>query len=122
MLFRSREHINSGSWSQTFIDASNYSDNFFVEFEHKGCVNFYKNEEEEMKYRTVFKIFYKSSGYFQNSYLFFIHLNNNNEKTFRGYLNEDSIAFETDFGNLPLQKKFDDNYSYSYNNYYVKVN
>jgi len=84
-----REHINSGSWSQTFIDASNYSDNFFVEFEYKGCVNFYKNEEEEMKYRTVFRFFTKQTSIFSNSYFFSIYLNNKEDNSFIGYLNED---------------------------------
>lgn len=110
--------------SVTYIDhlASDYPDSYFMEFERKGYVSFYKNNEMELSYRVVIRIFFDNCNDFPGCHFFGMRLDNDKEKSFSGFVGYDTLLCGSTHTNLPLIFHTDNNYEYDYWHKFEKIN
>ncbi|MBL4861489.1 MAG: hypothetical protein JKY09_00515 [Crocinitomicaceae bacterium] len=102
----------------TEIPSSNYPDEYFLEFERRGKVKYFKNNEIDEEYRIVFDRFEQGCNELtMDCFRFHILLNNNKKNTLTGVANQDTI--ECNDTNLPVSEISEIHY-YVHN--YVHIN
>lgn len=91
---------------------------YYLEFNKKGCVTFYEENDKVKKYRIVFNDFQLrvNTSYLEYFYSFSIKLNNDDDlRLFSGYINADTLI---DIGFFPFGSS--PNSCISYESYFVK--
>ena len=107
--------------SSELVPSNSISGDYFLEFDRKGKVMFYKNETVEEKYRIVINKFMESPAcIYINCYAFSIYLNNKSDHRLAGSMNEDTmLVFES---NIPLKNHSESGTTYTYQHLYLKYN
>ncbi|MBL4861490.1 MAG: hypothetical protein JKY09_00520 [Crocinitomicaceae bacterium] len=111
-------NFETDTYDHTIHPSSNYSDEYFLEFEHKGKVKFMKNNKIEKNYRTVFNRFELGcTSLSTDCYRYHILLDNNKKNTLTGGMNKDTIVCNDT--NLPLEWQSE---TLTYSHTYIRVN
>jgi len=114
--------LSNGNKVYFYHNASDYPDDYFMEFDRKGEVKFYKNDVEALSYLVVIKTFTENCNNFPGYHLFGIRLNNDENMPLAGYVGFDTLLCGSRKTNLPLIYHFDDDFSYDNQHKFVKVN
>ena len=117
-----RTVLSNGNTVYFYHDASDYPDDYFIEFDRKGEVRFYKNDHVEISYRLVINNFSENCNNFPNCNFFGILYDNDKDKSITGFVGQDSLLISSQHSNLPLIYHVDDDFSYDYQHKFVKVN
>lgn len=119
-----RENKATGNKTSTWIPASNYTTNYFFEFERKGKLVYWENEKEAGEFR-IETTFYDEECPFSlldNCRYVGFNLNYKIEKQFTLYLNEDTMKVGSQYTHLPLQSHQDQVSTYTYLYTLVRIN
>lgn len=117
-----RTLISNGNSAYFVREATEFPDNYFVEIERKGIINFQKNSILETSFRIVFSFFQTDCNELINCNHFSIYLNNKHDKKIEGFVNSDTLTFWCSETNLPLQNRTEGEFKYSYQYFFVKEN
>jgi len=110
-----RTVLSNGNTSYYSHNASDYPDEYYIEFDRKGKVRFFKNDNIESSYRVVINSFSGDCNIFPGCHSFGIRLDNNKKDLpFIGYVGYDTLLCSSQNTNLPLIYHVDDDYSYDY--------
>ncbi|MBL4861488.1 MAG: hypothetical protein JKY09_00510 [Crocinitomicaceae bacterium] len=111
-------NFETDTYDYTTYPSSNYSDEYFIEFERKGKVKYYKNDEKDKEYRVVLHTFEEGcTSLTTDCYFFNIYLNNDSKNGLAGGINKDTIVSSDT--NLPLERLSE---IHTYSHTYIRVN
>ena len=113
------EHRDTGSSVTSLsVSASNYQDDYFIDFEQKGKAIFKQSENVVGDYRIIFDFIAEFNSTKYDTW-FTMHLNNDPDLPFSGWFNSDTLVCSSK--HLPLQSHMDGRTKVSYSHYYAKV-
>jgi len=111
-------NYTTDTYDYTTFPSSNYPDEYFLEFDRKGKVKYFRNDKKEEEYRIVFDKFNEGcTALVSKCYSFRILLNNNKKNGLAGSVNQDTIRCSDT--NLPLEYQSEILY---YSHFYVRAN
>ena len=109
------------SYEVVSSDSLGIPDDYYLEFDRKGKVKFYKNDKVEYKYRIVFNRFEENSlCTLTNCFSFEIYLNNDSDNTLGGRIGQDTLRVYK--SNIPLEDQGANGSIINYTHRYVRVN
>lgn len=114
----------NGSQTSSWISSSEFSDNYFIEFEKKGKLSHWTNSSETKFYRIehVWDDPDCDFNYVKDCHYVGINLNFNPEKSMGIYMNNDTMVILSNSTNAPIQNYSDQEAGYSYMHRYVRIN
>jgi len=113
---------STGELSNTYREASEFDDQYFLEIERKGFLSYFKNADEELRYRMVLGLMNDDCDYFEGCKNAGFYLNNDEQVRFVVGFTMDSMAIGGLHSNLPLKGYATNAVSYSYSHLFVRIN
>lgn len=118
-----RTLLSNGNTATFIRDASEFPDAYYVEFERKGKVHFLKNQEEVENLRLNITGSSTNCNALTNGCTrISLNLNSKEDKSMSIFVNNDSLKMGAEYIDLPLKKRIEGPYEYSYTYYFVSVN
>ena len=117
--------INKATNATTFNFIPSSSDqNFYeMEFERKGYLSIFKNDNLEKEYRVVTSLFEEDfCNDLTNCDYISLHLNNRDDRTMTIFMNEDTMRVVSKHVNIPLSDYEDNIATYTYTHIFVRNN
>ena len=120
--YEEKTSLTTGFTTPSTVYADQYPNDYYFEFDRKGYVYFFKDDERVDKYRTRVHHITENCNVFDNCLQIVIRLNNKSDQSVLFEASTDSLQCLTDKTHLPLKWHEDSEYSYTYSYKFVKVN
>ena len=115
--------IGGGQVTVDFVNASQFNDKYFIEFERKGYLTYTINDQKVEDYRLVLSISNDDCGYYDDCRYASFHLNNNEDDQLAVFYSADSLTLGSGVSNhIPLQTYEGAYFRTTYSHQFVRIN
>jgi hypothetical protein len=115
--------IGGGQVTIDFVSASQFTDEYFIEFERKGHLTYIINNQKVEDYRLVLSTSNENCGYYEDCRYASFYLNNDEDNQLAVFYSTDSLTLGSGESNpIPLQTYEGAYFRTTYSHQFVRIN